>query len=303
MNTLLTLLPNFAIIAVGAWIGPRLAETSWRQIDWLCFYFLYPALLFGAASRRPIALDSFLLIGALACAIVTAGMALAYCVRALAVTDTPADQAGISQNAWRFNTALGFVAIGALPPEAMSILAIIVGLAIPMANLYAVLALTNGQSHSRLSQLTQVARNPFLLASLSGVIVGLIGKPVPILVAGFIDRLADAAIPIVLLSLGAALRQSRLWPIDRYAMAITSIKLLALPALVWLVILSSGANGLVAATFLIFAALPTASAAHILAAHYGADRSRVAAVVMQSTIIGLITLPLWTALASLIAAN
>ena len=303
MNTLLALLPNFAIIAVGAWTGPRLADTSWRQIDWLCYYLLYPALLFGAASQRPIALNSFLLIGMLACAIVTAGMTLAFCIRALAHEDNGQNKAGVSQNAWRFNTALGFVAIGALPAEAMGILAIIVGLAIPTANLYAVLALTNGQSHSRLSQLTQIARNPFLLASLSGVIVGLIGKPLPLLVSSFIDRLADAAIPIVLLSLGAALRQSRLWPPDRYALAITAIKLLALPALVWLVILISGAKGLVAATFLIFAALPTASAAHVLAAHYGADRGRVAVVVMQSTVIGLLTLPLWTGLASLIAAQ
>lgn len=303
MNTLLALLPHFAVIAAGALIGHRLAETSWRQIDWLCFYLFYPALLFGAASQRPIALDSFLLIGVLSCALVTAGVLLALCARNLAGEDSRPNKAGVSQNAWRFNTALGFVAVTVLPVEAAGVLAIIVGLAIPLANLYAVLALTNGSSHSRRTQLTEIALNPFLLASLIGVIVGLVGKPVPVLVAGFVDRLADAAIPVVLLSLGAALRQARLWPPDRYALAITSIKLMVLPALVWLIILISGSHGIVPATFLIFSALPTASAAHVLAARYGADRSRVAVVVMQSTVIGLVTLPLWTALASTIAAG
>ncbi len=303
MNTLLALLPNFAIIAVGAWIGPRLEEASWRQIDWLCFYVFYPALLFSAASQRPIALDSFLLIGLLACALVTVGVLLAWSARTLAGEDNRPNRAGISQNAWRFNTVLGFVAVTALPAEAAGILAIIVGLAIPVANLYAVMALTSGSSHSRGAQLAEIALNPFLLASLLGVIVGLIGKPVPVLFADFVHRLGLAAIPIVLLSLGAALRQSRMWPPDRYSLAITSIKLLILPTAVWLVILISGAKGIVPATFLIFSALPTASAAHVLAARYGADRSRVAVVVMQSTIIGLVTLPLWTALASMIAAG
>ncbi len=288
---------------MGAWIGPRLGETSWRQIDWLRFYLFYPALLFGAASRRPIALDSFLLIGLLACALVTVGVLLAWSARTLAGEDSRPNRAGVSQNAWRFNTVLGFVAITALPTEAAGIMAIIVGLAIPMANLFAVQALTNESSHSRRAQLVEIALNPFLLASLIGVIVGLLGKPVPVLVSVFVDRLGEAAIPIVLLSLGAALRQSRMWPPDRYSLAITSIKLLVLPTVVWLVILISGAKGVVPATFLIFSALPTAAAAHVLAARYGADRSRVAIVVMQSTIVGLVTLPLWTALASMIAAS
>lgn len=301
MNTLLTLLPHFAVIAVGALIGPRLAETSWRQIDWLCYYLFYPALLFSAASQRPIALDSFLLIGLLACALVTVGLLLALCARALSGEDSRPNRAGVSQNAWRFNTALGFVAVSALPAEAAGVLAIIVGLAIPMANLYAVLAMTRGLSHSRWAQLGEVALNPFLLASLIGVAVGLVGKPVPVLVSSFVDRFADAAIPVVLLSLGAALRLSRVWPPDRYSLAINSIKLLVLPTLVWLTILVSGTQGIVSATFLVFSALPTASAAHVLAARYGADRGRVAIVVMQSSVIGLVTLPLWTALASTIA--
>lgn len=303
MNTLFALLPHFGIIAVGALIGLRLAETSWRQIDWLCYYLFYPALLFSAASQRPIALDSFLLIGALACALVTVGLLLALCARLLSGEDSRPNKAGVSQNAWRFNTALGFVAVTALPAEAASVLAIIVGLAIPLANLYAVLAMTSGQSLSRRAQLGEIALNPFLLASLVGVLVGLIGKPVPVLVAGFVGNLADAAIPVVLLSLGAALRQSRLWPPDRFSLAINSIKLLALPTLVWLIIRVSGASGIVPATFLIFSALPTASAAHVLAARYGADRGRVATVVMQSSLIGLVSLPLWTAVAATIATS
>jgi predicted permease len=279
-------------------IGPRVAEASWRHIDGLSYYLLYPALLFTAASQRAIEPGALLSIGLLACLIVTTGFLLSMGVKSLHREDSSQNRAGVSQNAWRFNTALGFVAVTALPAEASSVLAIAVGLAIPLANLYAVLAMTQGQAHSRYKLFKEVAFNPFLLASLAGVFAGLIGQPVPALIASFTGRLSDAAIPVVLLSLGAALRQTKLWPPSHYAVAISTIKLLVLPALVWCAVIISGTQGLVSATLLVFAALPTASAAHVLAARYGADRGQVAIAVMQSTSIGLLTLPLWTLLAS-----
>lgn len=298
MNTYLTLLPDFAIIAAGFLIGSRIHESSWRQIDVLSYYLLYPALLFNAASQRAIDPAALLSVGLLACLVVTTGCLAALAVQSLYRGNGNGNSSGLSQNAWRFNTALGFVAVSALPAEATNVLAISIGLAIPLANLYAVLAITRGQAHSRAVLFREVAFNPFLLASLAGVAVGLGGKPVPASVASFIERLSDAAIPVVLLSLGAALRQTRLWPPSQYAVAISSIKLVVLPALVWCAVILSGTQGLVAATLLVFAALPTASAAHVLAARYGADRGPVAIAVMQSTIIGLVTLPLWTLVAS-----
>lgn len=303
MNSLASLLPDFAIIAVGVLIGKRLATTTWQQIDGLCYYLLYPALLFSAASQRNISIDSLLTIGVLAVCVVTVGFLLAVSVRSLFVEEDLQNRAGISQNAWRFNTALGFVAVTALPAETFGVLAIVVGLAIPVANLYAVLALTSRQEKSKLTLLREIALNPFLLASLAGVLVGLSGKPIPETLAAFVDRFADAAIPIILLSLGAALRCSRSWSLDRYSVAISCIKLIILPTFVWLILSASGIHGVVAATLLVFAALPTTSVAHVLAARYGADRNRVAIVVMQSTIIGLFTLPVWTMLAVRIASH
>ena len=108
-------------------------------------------------------------------------------------------------------------------------LAIMVGVAIPMANLYAVLLLTRGQRLPILQVVREVTLNPFLLASLGGALVALSGWPVPILLAGFVDRLADAALPIVLLSIGAALAGVNWWPPSRFALALHGIKLIALP--------------------------------------------------------------------------
>ena len=263
MNTLLVLLPDFAIVALGALLAPLLPPDGWRALDRLSYHVLYPALLFGAAASRPIAPGALLAIGGLACAIVT----------------------------------LGFVAVAALPPGASGVLAISVGLGIPLANLYAVGLLARGRALSRLSVLREIALNPFLLASLGGVLFGLGGLSLPAPVAGFVARLADAALPVVLLSLGAALRGARVWPPTRFALALHAVRLLVLPGTVWAIAQLTRSHGLVPATLLVFAALPTATAAHVLAARYGAERGGVALLVMQSSLFGLVTLPLWSLLA------
>lgn len=303
MNALLVLLPDFAVIALGAFLSARVGEEGWRRIDWLSYHVLYPALLFRAAASRPIEPGALLLVGTLACAVVTLGFVLSLAVTRRAPVDR-LERAGAVQNGWRFNTALGFVAIAALPDGASAVLAIVVGTGIPLANLYAVTLLSRAREagSSRrdrlLAALREIALNPFLLASLAGVAIGLGGIALPAVPAAFVARLADAALPIVLLSLGAALRGTPAWPPAPFALALHAIRLLILPAVVWIAATLSGASGLLPATLLVFAALPTATAAHVLAARYGADRRRVALLVMQSSLLGLVTLPLWTALAA-----
>jgi len=297
--TLLVLLPDFAIIALGYLIGKRTTDRGWKQIDLLSYYVFYPALLFTAASQRAVEFKSLLLIGAPAIAIVTTGYALARLAGRYSTEGTVADTGGIAQNAWRFNAALGFVAIAALPDNAVFILAIVVGVSIPMANVYAITLMVS----SRVALLKEIMLNPFLLASLAGVSVGITGIHVPSMFMDFSNRLADAAIPVVLLSLGAVLSHARLWPPNRHGVSINAIKLICLPCIVWLSIYAFQWQGTTAAVLLIFSALPTASAAHVLAARYGADRSRVAVCVMQSSFVGLLTLPFWTTVAVGIAAH
>jgi len=297
MSTALALLPDFAVIALGALLAPLLAADGWRALDRLSYHVLYPALLFAAAASRPIRPEALLTIGGLGCAVVTLGFALALLAGRLGPAGR-LERAGALQNAWRFNTALGFVAAGALPSGATGVLAILVGLAIPLANLYAVVLLARGQALTLGRLVREIALNPFLLASLAGVAVGLGGRPLPALPAAFVERLAEAALPLVLLSLGAALRATRCWPPSRFALALHAIRLVALPGVVWTIATLTGARGIVPATLLVFAALPTATAAHVLAARYGADRASVALVVMQSSLLGLLMLPLWSLLAA-----
>ena len=308
LQSTLVLLPDFALIALGAAVARLLADDVWRGLDRLSYFVLYPALIFGAASGRGIDPGAVLALGGAAAAVVTAGLLLGLATRRLG-PERDVDFGGALQTAFRFNTALGFVAVGALPPEALAALAIVVGCAIPLANVYAVAGLARGTGLSPARVAREIATNPFLLASLAGLGVAVSGVALPVPVTAFVDRLADAALPLVLLSVGAALAAGAarsgarsLLPSDPFALAIHGIRLVALPALTWVAITVAGVRGVPAATLLTFAALPTATAAHVLAARYGADRAAVARLVLQSSLLGLVTLAFWVALAVRIAA-
>jgi len=71
----------------------------------------------------------------------------------------------------------------------------------------------------------------------------------------------------------------------------------ALPLIVTCAALVMGATGPLVGVLIVFAALPTASAAHVLAAGFGANRELVATLVAQSTLLSAFSLPIWIGIA------
>jgi len=290
------LLPSFLLVLLGGALRKRLSENAWQGLDRLNFEILFPALLFTTAASRPIDPAQLLIVGPLVWAILLAGLLLGWLARPYG----PArflDFAGGWQVAWRFNTALGFVVVGALPSGDLGLYAITIGLGIPMANIFAVAALSRGEGLRLGTALQKVALNPFLLASLSGVAVGVSGLVIPAAVLAPVQMLGAAAIPIALVSIGATMNWRALAKMDRFSTIIVGTKLMALPALVTAVALIVGSPAAIIPVLVVFAALPTASAAHVLASGFGADRQLVATLIAQSTLLSAATLPIWMAVA------
>jgi predicted permease len=299
LTILLGLLPSFLLVGLGGALSQRLSENAWQGLDKLNFEILFPALLFVAASSRPIAPAEILRIGPAVWAILGLGMALAYGARRFG-PDRFLDFAGCWQVAWRFNSALGFVAGTTLPDAKITQLAVAVGLAVPFANLLAVSALSRGGSLGLGATLRKVALNPFLLASLGGVIVGVTGTKPPAAVMAPVEMLAQAAIPVALISIGATMDWSALARLGRFQAIINGVRLVILPAVTLLMCLAMDVETSLAQVLVMFAALPTASAAHVLAAGFGADRRMVATLIAQTTLLSAISLPIWITLATLL---
>ena len=301
LTILLTgLLPSMLLVCLGGLVRNRLSENAWTGLDRLNFEILFPALIFSTAAARPIAIENIAVVGPLVWAILAMGLGLGWFARRFGPVRF-LDFAGCWQTAWRFNTALGFVVVQALPSADVAYYSIAIGLAIPMANIFAVMALSRGEGLSLLTAVRKVALNPFLLASLGGVAVGISQLTIPAPVLAPVTLLAQAAIPVALISIGATLDWRALGKINRFSAILVGTKLVALPATVSICAYLFGASGPIAPVLVVFAALPTASAAHVLAAGFGADRKLAATLIAQSTLLSAITLPVWMTVAEALA--
>ncbi len=289
---LIALLPDFMLILLGMVLGRVLSQAAWLGIDKLNYLVLFPTLVFLAALGRSPAWSDLLLIGPGVWLIMLTGLTLAWLARPLG-PERFLDFAGMWQCSWRFNTALGFVAIQGFPEDYRGLLSIAIGLAVPVANILAVAGLSRGNAMSLGGTLKQIALNPFFIASVAGLTLSVADLRPPNLVLAPAARLSEATLPIAMLSIGASLHWRALARIDPFKLALNVIKLAILPAATFLVTRAIATPVAHATVLTIFAALPTAAAAHVLASVFGANREEVASVIAQTTFFGCLTLPLW----------
>jgi hypothetical protein len=110
--------------------------------------------------------------------------------------------------------------------------------------------------------------------------------------------LGAASLPLGLLCVGAALDfgAARRWlgPI----LTSSAVKFALLPAVTLAIGLALGLEGRALTTVLLFQALPTASSAYILARQLGGDAPLMAGITAAQTVLALLTLPLFMALAA-----
>ena len=293
MHTALALFPDFALILLGyglrRWMS--LGDHFWTGLEKLVYFVLFPALLFNAITKTPLSFDAVPLIGTGAAAMAGA-MLLALLARPLFPL-SPLSFASQFQCAFRYNTYIGLAVAAKLHGAAgIAAMGLLAGGMVPFANIAAVWMLAR---HGSTSVWRELAKNPLFLATLVALLWNLAGFGVPAPVGHFLGRLAEAAIALGLLAVGAALRlRGTLGHDGRGAAAyFLVVKLLAMPAIALAVAHQVGLAGIHFDVVLVFAALPTASSAYILAQRMGGDGARVAWLISASTLLGMATLPLW----------
>ena len=294
MNTALLLLPDFALILLGAAIRRWMAlgEHFWLGLEKLVYFVLFPALLINALLRTRLDLAAALPLLATAYLAMIGGMALGLVPRLL--SRVPAlTFASVFQCGYRFNSYIGLAAAGLLFGDAgIATMGLIVGAAVPLANLASVWMLAR---HGQVGLGRELIRNPLILATLTGFMLNLSGLEPPAPLLALLGRLADASIALGLIAVGAALRLHHVPGVQGVAFWFLAVKLLALPVLALAVGAWLGLSGLNYQVVVLFAALPTASSAYILAVRMGGDGRSVAWLISVSTLASMVTLPLWAA--------
>jgi len=294
MNTALLLLPDFALILLGAAIRRwmHLGDHFWNGVEKLVYFILFPALLINAIIKTRLDLAAAGPLLATAFAAMAGGMLLGLLPRF--IVKLPAlTFASVFQCAYRFNSYIALAVAGMLfGAPGIATMGLIVGAAVPFANLASVWMLAR---HGEVGLWREVARNPLIWGTVAGFVLNLAGFVPPQPLQAFLGRLADASIALGLITVGAALRLEGTPGLRGLSIWLVAVKLLALPLIAASVGHWLGLQGLNYQVVVLFAALPTASSAYILAMRMGGDGRSVAWLISATTLGSMLTLPFWAA--------
>jgi predicted permease len=290
------LLPDFSLILFGALL---IRITNWGRDFWtgaekLVYYVLFPALLFYSTSRAPLDFAATGQVLQIAVAATIGGMLLGWLAKPLFKAPPMVFESGV-QTAFRFNSYIALAVASRLGDgSGASTMALIIGFAVPLTNMASVYALVEQKG----ALLRELLRNPLLMATVGGVAFNLLGLQLPEVANVILSRLGNASIALGLMMVGAGLRMSGLHASKGIAAWFIFIKLAAVPAIAYALARWAGLPPLQLQLVVLFAALPTASSAYVLAVRMGGNGPLVAFLISAGTLISMVTLPLWLALVS-----
>ena len=294
MTTALLLLPDFALILLGAAIRRwmHLGDHFWNGVEKLVYFILFPALLINAIVKTRLDLGAALPLLATAFAAMAGGMLLGLLPKFI-VKPPPLTFASVFQCGYRFNSYIALAVAGMLfGAPGIATMGLIVGAAVPFANLVSVWMLAR---HGEVGVWREVAKNPLIWGTATGFVLNLLGFVPPAPLQAFLGRLADASIALGLIAVGAALRLESQPGVRGLSAWLLVVKLIGLPVVTVFVGNWLGLSGLNYQVAILFAALPTASSAYILAMRMGGDGRSVAWLISATTLGSMLTLPLWAA--------
>jgi hypothetical protein len=292
----LVILPDFALILFGWVLAHRFSfeRAFWAGAEKIVYYVLFPPLLFNAISSAQFSLTTDLLVLAAAAGAFLCAVALGAAARPW-LKKPPATFAACLQTGFRYNSYIGLaIAQSLLGAKGVALLALIISILVPLANLIAVYAIARSREANLLREL---ATNPLIIATLSGLACNLLGVALPPWLSGFFGKLGAASLALGLLCIGAGLTMAAAGGNRALVAYFVAVKLLAFPAVALALIYVFGLHGVQAQLVLLFAALPTASSAYVLAVRMGADAAPVAVIVTVQTCLSMATLPVWVSIA------
>lgn len=287
------LLPDFSLILVGYLLCrfTALDRPVWQAVERLVYFFLFPVFLFQSIVRTPLDLHA-------ASTLIGAGLALMVCGIALAwslpwlpglrrVIDVR-DHAASAQIAFRFNSFIGLaMAERVLGPQGQQLVAVLVGVSVPLANVAAVWPMAR---HGQRSFAFEIVRNPLIIATAAGLAANLAGLAPPGWLQTTLARIGGSSIALGLLTAGAGMQLASLARGKALGAGVLAIRHALQPLAAWVLARAFGLGAAETTALLIFSALPTSSSCYVLAARMGYNGAFVAGLVTLSTVLGLASL-------------
>lgn len=302
MDIVLSIAPVFVLICLGYVLrrGGIPSAEFWNLNDRLVYFLLMPALFYVRISTADLSGETLATLATVLYAAFLAAIAYGVLVGWLIRRDG-AVVTSLLQGVGRFNTFIALAVAEALyGAPALQIAVLAAAALVPVVNLTVVslfaIYLPKPGARPVVTALKGLAKNPLILSILAGLAAnwaGLGGLPV---LHDTLSVLGAAALPIMLLCVGANLKLRGLSG-DALPIALSAVgKLLVFPAVVLALTVALGVEPMQAQVLLIYGALPTGVAAYTLARQLGGDAPLMAAMITVQTLLSFAAMPLWIAL-------
>ena len=294
MNYATLLLPDFSLILCGYLICryTALNRSVWQPVESLVYYLLFPVLLFQSIVKSPVDIGA-------ASGLIAAGLAMGLTAIAMAYSlphwpwlgkrIDARDHAASAQVAFRFNSFIGLAIAERLAgAEGLLMIAVLIGVCVPLFNVAAVWPMARHGQHSFAREL---ARNPLIVATVSGLTANLLGFQIPEWANPTVSRISAASLALGLMAAGAGLQFGLLARGKTLSVAVLAIRHVVQPLMAFALARLLGLSPVQTTVLLAFSALPTASTCYVLAARMGYNGPYVAGLVTLSTVLGMLSLP------------
>jgi predicted permease len=293
-----SLFPVFALIVSGSLLK-RFGLTNdvfLQTSDKLIYYIFFPILLFwkiGTASPDLIS-NAPLYQSAIFTILVVFLLSTVYIV-AFKVPDFKVGS--FSQSCYRFNSYIGVaIVLSALGEEGIRQFGILMGIIIPIINVLCVSTMIwfSGEKTTSGSRVGQVVKgiisNPLILGCISGILWSYLIEGFPPYIDGLFQLCSFAALPLAMLSIGAALSIDSIKDHFKLSLIASCFKLVVLPAVGYLFLMIFDVSGVALKVGLIYFALPTSTSLYILSSQLNSDTELASAAIALSTILSFFSL-------------
>ncbi len=298
LDILYAITPIFVLIVLG-YILKRNGIPSlefWNLNDKLVYWVLFPALLFYQTSTSDIELGfAGLFLGAIVGAFLLTSLSAFLAARGLGFPGPVVTS--VMQGSARHNTFIALAIAQALyGEEGVALAALATAVLVPPTNVIMVgsmvLLHTNDSDRALVpSLLRELARNPLIVSVVVGLTVNwLYGDYIPVL-HDTTSLLGKAALPIVLLAIGAHLTFERFRAAISPIMVAVTGKVLLFPLFAVFLAHQLGISGVALMVVALYACVPTASSAFTLSRQMGGDAKLMASIITLQTLVSLLTVP------------
>lgn len=311
IDIFLSIAPIFLLLVLGYALrrGGIPSVEFWNLNDRLVYWILFPALLFSNTSTFDLSGD---LLSAFAVAIYCGfGGAVIFALLSsrLFHLDGPT-ASSVLQGSARHNSFIALaVAERLIGLDGLALATLVTALLIPVTNITVVTLMVTmirgdgGRVAVVRAVLRDLARNPLLIAVGLGIATNLLGiAPIPV-VNDMAKILGAAALPIMLLCVGANIRVRAMTSAGLPVVLSVVGKMVVFPAMILVAAQFVDLSDAALLVLILYGAVPTAASAYTLARQMGGDAPVMATIITLQTVLSFVTLPITVSLVQWLATR